>query len=84
LGVEGACVAHLQVTISNRILQQPDLQANTLVFLDETAVTTDMTRRYGRSLPGTRCLTHAPRGHYKSSTFIAGLLHDRVCAPMTP
>jgi len=58
------------------VKQQPGLEADKLIFLDETGVTTDMTRRYGRSKRGTRCVAHAPRGHDKSSTLIAGLRHD--------
>ncbi len=53
-----------------------------LVFLDETAVTTNMTRLRGRSARGTRCLAHAPHGHWKTTTFIAGLRCDEVSAPL--
>src|SRR5687768_8724940 len=34
---------------------QPDLDPDRLVFLDETAATTAMARRYGRSPRGERC-----------------------------
>jgi len=64
------------------VKQQPGLEADKLIFLDETGVPTDMTRRYGRSKRGTRCVAHAPRGHYKNSTLIAGLRHDGVYAPL--
>lgn len=53
-----------------------------LVFLDETAVTTNMTRLRGRSARGTRCLAHASHGHWKTTTFIAGLRCDGVSAPL--
>lgn len=52
------------------------------MFLDETAVTTHMTRLRGRSARGTRCLAHAPHGHWKTTTFIAGLRCDEVSAPL--
>ena len=52
------------------------------MFLDETAVTTNMTRLRGRSARGTRCLAHAPHGHWKTTTFIAGLRCDEVSAPL--
>lgn len=54
----------------------------TLVFLDETWVTTHMTRRYGRAPVGERCIASAPHGPWKTTTFIAGLRHDGLTAPM--
>jgi transposase len=53
-----------------------------LVFLDETWASTSMTRAYGRAPRGLRCLGAAPYGHWKTTTFVAGLRHDRVTAPM--
>jgi transposase len=53
-----------------------------LVFLDETGASTNMTRRYGRSPRGQRCVAAAPYGHWKTTTFIAGLRHDSITAPM--
>ena len=38
--------------------------ASRLVFLDETSVSTDMVRRYGRALGGARCRDAAPLGHW--------------------
>ena len=38
----------------------PD-QLEHLVFLDESGVNTDMTRRYGRAQASERCVGHAPR-----------------------
>jgi transposase len=52
-----------------------------LVFLDETGITTNMTRRYGRALGGARCRDAAPAGHWQTMTFIAGLRADRLTAP---
>lgn len=40
-----------------------------------------MTRRYGRSARGTRCLASTPHGHWHTNTFLAGLRHDGVQAP---
>jgi transposase len=51
------------------------------VFLDETGITTDMLRRYGRVRGGARCKDSAPAGHWKTLTFIAGLRADRLTAP---
>jgi transposase len=40
-----------------------------------------MTRLYGRSQVGERCLAKVPHGHWQSTTFIAALRHDRLGAP---
>jgi transposase len=61
---------------------QPALDSTKLVFLDETWVSTNMTRRYGRAPKGERCVASAPYGHWKITTFIAGLRQDRITAPM--
>ncbi|SEJ34157.1 DDE superfamily endonuclease, partial [Nitrosomonas eutropha] len=53
-----------------------------LVFLDETATTTNMTRQRGRAPRGQRCVASVPHGHWKSTTFIAGLRHDAITAPL--
>ena len=52
------------------------------VFLDETGATTDMARRYGRSPKGTRLVAAVPKGHWKTTTCIAGLRADGVIAPL--
>src|SRR3712207_3630054 len=44
-----------------------------LVFLDETAATTSMSRRYGWAPRGERCRIAVPAGHWKTTTVIAGL-----------
>ena len=54
-----------------------------LVFIDETGVTTNMVRRFGRCLRGKRLVCKTPHGHWKMTTFIAALGHDRIAAPMT-
>jgi len=53
-----------------------------LVFLDETWTKTNMTRLYGRAPRGQRLIGYAPYGHWQTTTFIAGLRHDRIVAPM--
>jgi transposase len=52
-----------------------------LVFVDETWASTNMTRRYGRCARGERLVTPVPYGHWKTTTFIAGLRHDALIAP---
>jgi len=51
------------------------------VFLDECGVTTDLLRRYGRSLRGTRLRDHAPFGHWDTHTVVAALRVDGLGAP---
>jgi len=41
-----------------------------------------MTRPYGRSPRGTRLIGVAPYGHWKTTTFLAGLRHDGIVAPL--
>ena len=52
------------------------------MFLDETGVTTNMTRTHGRAPKGERCVAAVPRGQWHSTTFIAGLRVDALTAPM--
>jgi transposase len=52
-----------------------------LVFLDETGAATNMARRYGRCPRGERLLSSVPWGHWKTTTFVAGLRSDRLTAP---
>jgi transposase len=61
---------------------QPELDASALVFLDETWLSTNMARRYGRCAKGERLRAPIPYGHWKTTTFLAGLCHDRVIAPL--
>jgi transposase len=53
-----------------------------LVFLDETSATTKMIRRYGRSLRGVRLVGATPHGHWKTTTFVAGLRASGIIAPL--
>lgn len=41
-----------------------------------------MARRYGRAPRGQRCVPSVPHGHWKTTTFITGLRHDSVTAPL--
>jgi transposase len=61
---------------------QPTLDITKLVFLDETGASTNMTRYRGRSPKGERCIASAPFGHWMTTTFIAGLRHNDITAPM--
>ena len=57
------------------------LQPARLVFIDETAVNTKMTRLRGRSRRGERLRAAAPFGRWGTQTFIAGLRCDGLTAP---
>ncbi len=60
---------------------QPLRDMRQYVFIDECGVTTDLLRRYGRSLRGTRLHDHTPCGHWQTHTVIAALRLDGVSAP---
>jgi len=63
---------------------QGELQAKhegRLIFLDETGARTDMTRRHAWAPIGERALGRAPGGHWKTTTFLAGLTAGGLIAP---
>lgn len=61
---------------------QLDLDPTKLVFIDETSIATSMARRFGWAPRGERCRAAIPFGHWKTTTFVAGLRIDRIDAPM--
>ena len=61
--------------------EQPALNAQRLVFIDETGVTTKMVRHYGRAPRGERLVAKVPHGHWKTLTLVAALCIDGVTAP---
>lgn len=52
-----------------------------LIFIDETATNTKMTRLRGRAKRGERLHASAPFGHWETQTFIAGLRCAELVAP---
>lgn len=52
-----------------------------LVFLDETGVTTNLLRRYGRAARGLRVYDVAPFTRWQTSTFIAAVRVTGLTAP---
>ena len=60
---------------------QLDLDPLKLVFVDETAATTNMARRFVRRRRGQRLRCGVPHGHYKAITFVFGLRLRGVVAP---
>jgi len=61
---------------------QGQLRPERLVFLDETGADTKQTRRYGWAYPGERLIDKVPYGHWKTTTFIAGLRAEGLSAPL--
>jgi transposase len=61
---------------------QLSLPIERLVFIDETGLRTNLVRRYGRARRGQRLIDRTPHGHWKTTTFISALRHDRLTAPM--
>jgi transposase len=61
---------------------QPELDPERLVFIDETWASTNMARLHGRAPKGERLSAGIPHGHWKTTTFIAGLRLTGMTAPM--
>src|SRR6266481_1093659 len=62
--------------------RQQKLAMHRLIFIDETGAATNMVRRYGRSPRGERVIGYAPNGHWKTTTFVAGLTSQGLIAPL--
>lgn len=60
---------------------QISLDPRRLVFVDETGTNTRMGRAYGRCPRGRRLVGKVPWGHWKTTTFTAGLRCDGIIAP---
>lgn len=54
-----------------------------LVFLDESAAQSNMTRLYGRAPLGERCRVHTPHSHWRTTTLLSAIRMDRVIEPAT-
>jgi len=64
------------------IREQGWLDTTRLVFIDETAITTNMVRLNGWSSCGERLVADAPLGRRETVTLIAGLRRTGIVAPM--
>jgi transposase len=60
---------------------QPKLDPDRLVFIDETGTSTNMARLRGRAPRGERLVGKVPHGHWKTTTFVAGLRSTALTAP---
>ena len=54
-----------------------------LIFLDESGVTTEMTRRYGRVFDGQRVCEGTPGGHWRTLTVLGAVRQSGWVATMT-
>jgi transposase len=52
------------------------------VFLDETGAATNMARRYGWGPRSERLVDATPHGHWRTTTFVAGLRSTGIIAPL--
>lgn len=62
--------------------EQPQLEPDRLVFLDETWAKTNMTRTYGRSQRGTRLNASVPYGRWETTTFLGALRTSGFVSPL--
>jgi transposase len=60
---------------------QDRVEAERLVFIDETWTRTDMAPLRGWAPRGQRLTAKVPHGRWKTMTFLAALRHDRIDAP---
>src|ERR1700694_334364 len=64
------------------IREQGSLDPARLVFIDETAVSTNLARVRGRAPSGDRVIGTVPLGAWKTITFVAALRHNKMTAPL--
>ena len=64
------------------VREQGLLDPACLIFIDETAVSTNMVRPNGWNPRGERLVGDVPMGHWETLTFIAGFRQTGIVAPM--
>jgi len=65
-----------------RRLSPLGMPAKRLVFIDDTSGSTKMTRQRSRAPCGERLVAKSPHGHWRTTTFVAGLRSDGIAAPL--
>lgn len=61
---------------------QPFMDPERFVFIDETDASTNMIRRYGWAPRSESLVAAAPHGHWRTTTFVAGLCSTGLVAPL--
>jgi transposase len=61
---------------------QAEMDTSKLVFLDESGVNTNMSRRYGRALGGERAVDAIPLNKGQSTTILSSIRLDGTMVPM--
>src|SRR6195256_5695114 len=64
------------------IREQGMLDPARLVFIDETAVSTNLVRLKGRAPRGVKVIGTVPLGAWETITFVTALRHNKMTAPM--
>lgn len=59
------------------------VSSEAFVFLDESGVQSNITRRYGRSPIGERCLDYTPHGRWTTTTLLSAIRLEGVIEPAT-
>jgi transposase len=62
--------------------KQPELSGKRIFFLDETGVTTALTRLYGRAFGGKRAFGNAPKNYARQINILSALSHTGVAASL--
>jgi len=82
--VEASERARQDIAAARQLWAEPQakLDVRRLIFLDETWMKTNMARLVGWAPRGERLIGRVPHGHWQTTTFLAGLRHDRIVAPL--
>lgn len=67
---------------ANWVDGQAELAPEHLIFIDESGLSTKMSRLRGWAPKGGRCCAAIPHGHWKTVTFVGGLTLTGFIAPM--
>jgi transposase len=68
------------VSVSYVVKARQRREQSRSVFLDERWTKTNMNRLHGWGPRGQRVFGRVPHGHWRTTTFLAGLRHDRIAA----
>jgi transposase len=63
-------------------LEQGHMEADSLVFLDETGANTGMTRLYGRAFEGERVVDYVPDVRFERTTLLSSVRLDGTTVPV--